>query len=148
MADFSIEAVRERFPALALTDQGRRRIYLDNPAGTQVPRAVADAVSRCLLTTNANLGGFFETAVAAQQHRLGWRVQVTNLPGTRLSLGRTALNPKASLGAKPEPMTVWMRHRQPVVNALIRNLLTGIEHEEPPERNPFKSTMNVADPTL
>ena len=67
MADFSIEAVRERFPALALTDQGRRRIYLDNPAGTQVPRAVADAVSRCLLTTNANLGGFFETAVAAQQ---------------------------------------------------------------------------------
>jgi len=29
------------------------------------------------------------TAVAAQQHRLGWRVQVTNLPGTRLSLGET-----------------------------------------------------------
>src|SRR5438105_6546790 len=47
------------------------------------------------------------------------------LGGTRLSLGRTALAPKAALGAKPEPMTVWMRHRQPVVNALIRNLLTG-----------------------
>jgi len=66
MADFSIEAVRGQFPALSLTDKGRRRIYLDNPAGTQVPQAVADAVSRCLLTTNANLGGFFETTIAAQ----------------------------------------------------------------------------------
>lgn len=65
--NFPIEAVRKRFPALFLTDRGRRRIYLDNPAGTQVPQAVADAVSRCLLTTNANLGGFFETTVAAQQ---------------------------------------------------------------------------------
>ncbi|MER9666598.1 cysteine desulfurase-like protein [Mesorhizobium sp. M0203] len=64
--DFRIDAVRAKFPALSLIDKGRRRIYLDNPAGTQVPQAVADAVSRCLLTTNANLGGFFETTVAAQ----------------------------------------------------------------------------------
>ncbi|RUZ52035.1 cysteine desulfurase-like protein, partial [Mesorhizobium sp. M7A.F.Ca.CA.004.05.2.1] len=47
--NFPVEAVREKFPALFLTDKGRRRIYLDNPAGTQVPQAVADAVSRCLL---------------------------------------------------------------------------------------------------
>lgn len=66
MPGFSIEAVRGQFPALSLTDKGRRRIYLDNPAGTQVPQAVADAVSRCLLTTNANLGGYFETTIAAQ----------------------------------------------------------------------------------
>ncbi|TPM41672.1 cysteine desulfurase-like protein [Mesorhizobium sp. B2-3-4] len=64
---FQIDGVRAQFPALALTDKGRRRIYLDNPAGTQVPRAVADAVSHCLLTTNANLGGYFETTIAAQQ---------------------------------------------------------------------------------
>ncbi|MBZ9852215.1 cysteine desulfurase-like protein [Mesorhizobium sp. CA13] len=66
MVDFPIETVRGKFPALALTDKGRRRIYLDNPAGTQVPQVVADAVSRCLLTTNANLGGYFETTIAAQ----------------------------------------------------------------------------------
>lgn len=64
---FAIDDIRAEFPALALTDQGRRRIYLDNPAGTQVPRRVADAVSRCLLETNANLGGYFATTVAAQQ---------------------------------------------------------------------------------
>src|SRR6187431_17276 len=63
---FSIDGVRARFPALGITDHGRRRIYLDNPAGTQVPKAVADAVAKCLLETNANLGGFFPTTVAAQ----------------------------------------------------------------------------------
>lgn len=65
--DFPIETVRAAFPALSLTDNGRRRIYLDNPAGTQVPKSVAEAVSRCLLSINANLGGFFETTVAAQK---------------------------------------------------------------------------------
>ena len=57
--------MRTQFPALGLADQGKRRIYLDNPAGTQVPKAVADAVSKCLLETNANLGGFFATTIAA-----------------------------------------------------------------------------------
>ncbi len=66
MVDFPIEAVRGKFPALSLTDNGRRRVYLDNPAGTQVPQAVADAVARCLLSTNANLGGYFATTLAAQ----------------------------------------------------------------------------------
>jgi cysteine desulfurase family protein (TIGR01976 family) len=62
---FDVEMVRRQFPALATRDGGRRRIYLDNPAGTQVPKAVADAVAGCLLETNANLGGFFATTVAA-----------------------------------------------------------------------------------
>jgi cysteine desulfurase family protein (TIGR01976 family) len=62
---FEIEAVRQCFPALALNDGGRRRIYLDNPAGTQVPKTVADAVTRCLIETNANLGGYFATTLAA-----------------------------------------------------------------------------------
>jgi hypothetical protein len=55
-----------------------------------------------------------------------------------LSFGRTALEPKARLGALPQPITVWMRHRQPVMNLFVRNLLRVIPHEEAPERNPFK----------
>ena len=47
---FDLEAVRAQFPALAITDDGQRRIYFDNPAGTQVPASVAAAVSDCLLT--------------------------------------------------------------------------------------------------
>ena len=62
---FNLDAVRAQFPALAIKDNGVRRIYLDNPAGTQVPVGVADAMSRCLLSTNANLDGYFRTSQAA-----------------------------------------------------------------------------------
>ena len=56
----------------------------------------------------------------------------------RISFGRTALEPKARLGAKPHPFRVWVRHRQPVLNLLVGNLLRSVSHEEPPERHPFK----------
>ena len=56
----------------------------------------------------------------------------------RLSLGRTALEPKAALGARPEPMTVWIRHRVPALNWMLRGLLGAVPHAEAPERNPFK----------
>ena len=64
---FDLDAVRAQFPALTLTDNGKRRIYFDNPAGTQVPQGVADAMSRCLLETNANAGGRFVTSHAADE---------------------------------------------------------------------------------
>jgi cysteine desulfurase family protein (TIGR01976 family) len=65
MTAFPIDDVRGAFPALALTDHGRARAYLDNPAGTQVPQPVIEAVARCLTETNANLGGAFVTSKAA-----------------------------------------------------------------------------------
>jgi cysteine desulfurase family protein (TIGR01976 family) len=70
---FDLAAVRARFPALALRDGHRPRIYFDNPAGTQVPQAVVDRMADCLLHANANLGGYFVTserarAVVAEAH--------------------------------------------------------------------------------
>jgi cysteine desulfurase family protein (TIGR01976 family) len=62
---FPIAAVRRSFPALSLRDGDVARVYLDNPAGTQVPATVAEAIRRCLLETNANLGGYFTTSIAA-----------------------------------------------------------------------------------
>jgi hypothetical protein len=59
---------------------------------------------------------------------------------SRLSLGRTALEPKAGLGARPEPMSVWVRHRLPAMNWMLRGLLGAVPHAEAPERNPFKAT--------
>ena len=57
----------------------------------------------------------------------------------RLSLGRTALEPKARLGARPDPMRVWIRHRIPMLNLIVRGLLHTLDdHDEAPERNPFK----------
>jgi hypothetical protein len=63
---------------------------------------------------------------------IDWRCQ-------RLSLGRTALEPKAALGAKPEPMSVWLRHRVPALNWLLRGIFGTVPHNEAPERNPFKA---------
>lgn len=56
----------------------------------------------------------------------------------RISFGRTALEPKARLGCQPEPIQVWVRHRQPMLNQVIRPLLRFIQHEEAPEVSPFK----------
>lgn len=64
---FDLESIRSQFPALAITDGGKRRIYFDNPAGTQVPLSVAEAMSDCLLSRNANLGGNFASSDAADE---------------------------------------------------------------------------------
>ena len=65
MTAFDIAAARRQFPALPLEDEGRPRIYLDNPAGTQVPKQVIDRTVECLARKNANLGGYFTTTVEA-----------------------------------------------------------------------------------
>lgn len=57
----------------------------------------------------------------------------------RLSLGRTALEPKARIGAKPVPLHFWARHKNPAVNVVMRRFLGLVPHDEPPERNPFKA---------
>jgi hypothetical protein len=64
---------------------------------------------------------------------------------TRLSLGRTALEPKAAIGAKPESMSVYLRHRVPAMNWLIRAMLGVVPHAEPPERSPFKEIANAGN---
>ena len=60
-----IDLVRAQFPSLAERDGGAARIYLDNPAGTQTPRHVIDAMTGCLTSANANLGGYFSTSQKA-----------------------------------------------------------------------------------
>jgi cysteine desulfurase family protein (TIGR01976 family) len=60
---FPVAKVRSRFPALTIQDDGQDRIYVDNPAGTQVPLSVADAISHYMLTSSANAGGHFATSV-------------------------------------------------------------------------------------
>lgn len=50
-----------------MTDGERARIYLDNPAGTQVPQRVSAAISHFFLTSNGNLGGYFATSISADE---------------------------------------------------------------------------------
>jgi cysteine desulfurase family protein (TIGR01976 family) len=53
---------REQFPSLALEQDGDQVLYLDNPAGTQVPRHTIDAIRRYFETANANVHGPFLTS--------------------------------------------------------------------------------------
>ena len=60
--DLDLQAVRGQFPALALRVDGRPVVYLDNPAGTQVPQRVIDRTAEYWRTMNANHGGVFLTS--------------------------------------------------------------------------------------
>ena len=53
--NYDLETIRSQFPALALTDKGQPRVYLDNPAGTQVPVQVIQRMSDYLIHCNACL---------------------------------------------------------------------------------------------
>src|SRR5690242_21836233 len=60
--DLDLQSVRRQFPALSLTIDGRPAVYLDNPAGTQVPQRVIDRTVDYWRTMNANQGGAFATS--------------------------------------------------------------------------------------
>lgn len=59
---FDINHLRQQFPALQRTIDGRTPIFLDGPGGTQVPQRVIDAEVHYLSTCNANHGGAFATS--------------------------------------------------------------------------------------
>jgi cysteine desulfurase family protein (TIGR01976 family) len=54
-----VAALRDHFPALSRTIDGRRVAYLDGPGGTQVPRECVAAMTEYLERSNANHGGAF-----------------------------------------------------------------------------------------
>lgn len=58
--------IRSQFPALSLphpdASGDRPRVYLDNPAGTQVPEQVLDRMRHALVDVNANMNGKFFTS--------------------------------------------------------------------------------------
>ena len=66
MSAFPIDRVRREFPALSQSHDGRPRVFMDNPAGTQLPRRVVDAVSNALVNAASNYGGFFENSRNAE----------------------------------------------------------------------------------
>jgi cysteine desulfurase family protein (TIGR01976 family) len=60
--DIDLQSVRRQFPALALKVEGEPVVFLDNPAGTQVPQRVIDRTTEYWRTMNANQGGAFVTS--------------------------------------------------------------------------------------
>jgi cysteine desulfurase family protein (TIGR01976 family) len=63
---FPVEKCRSQFPSLNRKIDGTPAIYLDGPAGTQVPQSVADAIRQTILHHNANTHGHFVTSDESQ----------------------------------------------------------------------------------
>ncbi|MDE2637927.1 MAG: cysteine desulfurase-like protein [Chloroflexota bacterium] len=60
---FHANAIRPHFPSLSVpAADGSLPVFLDNPAGTQVPLNVMQAVTQYYMTMNANSGGAFATS--------------------------------------------------------------------------------------
>lgn len=160
-----VAAVQDEMHALykAVQVNASFRPYTLSPAYFAALQSVAGDRFRCsVVRQNKKLVGFLisvgdgDTAIA---YHIGFdRTAAQDLPVylrllhagiadaidlgcKQISFGRTALEPKAALGAKPRTFGVLVRHRQPVLNKLIKHVLMGIEHEDAPERNPFKKAV-------
>ena len=80
---FDARAVREQFPALARTHNGRRAVYLDGPGGSQVAKPAIEAVSRYMQRGGANLHGAFPTSIETEEILRDTRRAVADFLGAR-----------------------------------------------------------------
>jgi len=75
----SIDQVRAQFPALERRHNGAPVAYFDGPGGTQVPRAVVDAMSDYLLHHNANTHWAYPTSIETDAALAGAREVLADL---------------------------------------------------------------------
>ncbi|WP_440682574.1 cysteine desulfurase-like protein [Cysteiniphilum halobium] len=73
---FDVNKVRQGFPALIKTNPA---VYFDGPGGTQVSFAVIGAMTEFMSDGVANLGGFYQSSIAAQQQMDRARVAMAAL---------------------------------------------------------------------
>ena len=65
--------------------------------------------------------------------------QAIEMKASQVILGRTALGPKADLGARCQPMFGYLRHHSPALNLAVPGVLALLPApKSPPERHPFK----------
>jgi cysteine desulfurase family protein (TIGR01976 family) len=57
-----VDEIRKQFPALTRVENGQSVAYFDGPGGTQVPRAVGDAMTDYLFRHNANTHWLYPTS--------------------------------------------------------------------------------------
>jgi cysteine desulfurase family protein (TIGR01976 family) len=108
------QRARQDFPSLARIWNGRPLAFLDGPAGTQVPNAVVEAISRYYRSSNANARGYFPTS----------RESDAVVDGARAAAAAFLGAPSArevSFGANMTTLTFALSH------ALVREMRPGDE---------------------
>jgi cysteine desulfurase family protein (TIGR01976 family) len=78
---FDVQAVREQFPALSRTHNGRGVVYFDGPGGSQVARQAIDAITGYMERGGANLHGVFPTSTETEEILAETRVAAADLLG-------------------------------------------------------------------
>ena len=76
-----INEIRKQFPSLSRLVNNNKIIYLDGPAGTQVPQNVIDGVSDYYKTSNANVHGEFITSKETNKIMDSTRTKAASLLG-------------------------------------------------------------------
>ena len=76
-----ISDIRKQFPSLNRSVNNNMIIYLDGPAGTQVPQHVIDGVSDYYKTSNANVHGEFITSKETNKIMDSTRTKAASLLG-------------------------------------------------------------------
>jgi cysteine desulfurase family protein (TIGR01976 family) len=64
---FAVQAVRDQFPALGRTHNGRGVVYFDGPGGSQVARQAIEAITGYMERGGANLHGVFPTSTETEE---------------------------------------------------------------------------------
>src|SRR5829696_816677 len=123
MPPFDVDALRARFPALALEHQGRPMAFFDGPGGTQVTDTVIDAVGDYYRSSNANHGGPFPTSERSDEILLEAHAALADL----LNAASPA---EIKLGANMTTLT--MHVARSIVSTLAPGdeiVVTGLDHE-------------------
>ncbi len=79
---YPISDIREQFPALRRTLNGRQVAYLDGPGGSQTVQGAIDAITRFMIEGGANLHGAFPTSRETEAVIAGARERIADLFGT------------------------------------------------------------------
>lgn len=97
-ASFDPSSIRKHFPSLQRKHNGMPMVFVDGPAGTQVPQSVISAISHYYDTSNANTHGAFVTTQETDHVISSMRIGMAALLGAEgeetISIGQnmTTLN--------------------------------------------------------
>jgi len=83
LRSFPIDAVRQQFPALKRTYQGKSAVYLDGPGGSQVVKSSMDAIYAYMANGGANLHGSFPSSRETEATIAEARESVAQLFGAK-----------------------------------------------------------------
>ncbi len=115
---FDVHDLRQRFPAIRQSNA----LFFDGPAGTQVPDAVVEAVSRGLVEAASNVGGEFPAS-----HRSGQVVDAARAAAADLVGGSPD-----EIVFGPNMTTLTMAFSRAVVSGFEpgdRIVVSGIDHD-------------------